>query len=264
MNNFLKKRTLVLLSTTSIFISCVNKVDNKQDPLLETVVEVTVDFAKPDYTTSTRPRPQLSTDVESTHKSKAPTTSYTYKIVNKKESSLKLHDNQELKKMTYTVEIQKELSKSALDEIANVIAYSEPCEYIFIEYYLSTQVKNGPNYGLSKRTPTEQSSQINYIAPPAKESVAVKKPYDGCKVFGKWSMMGATVIVYQKGDNCYMVNHYGGSKYDEPERYIKTTFRGCTAFKNAEDLADVYVINNNGDLDGYYEGYYASTFPKAL
>lgn len=193
----------------------------------------------------------------------APTTSYSYTILSKEESSFPLPDNQQITKMTYTLEIQSELSESALDEIADVIAYSDSHEYIFVEYYLPTQLKNGPNYGISKRTPSERSSQVNYIAPPAKEEATVKAPYDGCKVYGKWNMMGATLIVYQKGNKCYMVNYYGGSNYGEPERFIKTTYRGRTAFKNAEDPDDVYVINGEGNLDGYYCGDYASTFTQA-
>ena len=162
------------------------------------------------------------------------TTSHPYTIIDKKKSSANLSNNQILKKVTYTVEIQTELSKNALDEIADVIAHSEPCEYVFVEYYLTTQAKNGPNYGLSKRTPIDNSSQINYIAPPAKKPEKVKAPYDGCKVYGKWNMMGgAVVIAYQKGSKCYMVNYYGGSNFGEPELYIKTTIGGRTAFKNS-------------------------------
>ena len=188
--------------------------------------------------------------------------SYPYTIVRKKDATMSLSDGPTVKKMIYTVEIQSELSKTALDEIADKIANSETCKYVFIEYYLPTQDKNGPNYGISKRTPTLNNSEINYIAPP-KEPVRVKTPYDGCKVYGKWNMIGAVVIVYQKGNNCYMVTYFGDSNYGEPEKFIKTTYKGCTAFKNAEDHADLYVINKSGNLDGYYEGDLACTFSKA-
>lgn len=57
-----------------------------------------------------------------------------------------------------------------------------------------------------------------------------------------------------------MVNYYGGNNYSDPERLIKATWRGRTAFKNAEAPADMYAINSNGDLDGYYEGDSATTF----
>ena len=192
----------------------------------------------------------------------APTTSYSYTVVNKQESVMPLPDNQELKKITYTVEIPSEYTEYALGEIADVIKHQDSHEYVFVEYYLASQPKTGPNYGIAKRTPSENSATVNYVAPPAPEPVAAKAPYDGGKVYGKWSMMGATVIAYQKNGKCYMVNHYGGSNYGDPERYIKTTYRGRTAFKNAEDPADMYVINSNGDLDGYYEGDLASTFPQ--
>lgn len=201
------------------------------------------------------------------YKKMAPTTSYTYKIVGKKEVKFRLPRPyyQEMTKVTYTVDIESELSKVALDEIADVIKYSDPNEYVFVEYYLPTQSKYGTNYGISKRTPSERISQINYIAPPKeKDSNVGKKPYDDCLVFGKWNMIGAVVIAYQKGNVCYMVNYYGDSNYGEPEIYIKRYLDGFTVFENAEDPSDVYVINENGDLDGYYEGDFVVTFPKSL
>ena len=240
--------TFALLTMMSIVVSCRNKhVDAKCEK--EMVVEVVESKQLP-----------------------SPTTSFQYVVVDKKESTLIVADNQkveEFKKMTYTIDIPNEYPVYALDEIADVIAYSEPCDYVFVEYYLPAQVKNSYNYGLSKRTPTERDTQINYIAPPQIEqpielNEAVKAPYDGCKVYGKWNMHGAVLVVYKKNNTCYMVNYYGGSNYGEPERYIKTTFRGCTAFKNAEDPNDVYVINDDGNLDGYYEGDLACTFSKAL
>ena len=176
-----------------------------------------------------------------------------------------LPDGQSLKKLRVTVEIPVEYSDLGLGDIAEDIKRKEPYEYLFVEFYLPSQPKTGPNYGIAKRTPTENSAVVNYVAPPKApeqrtEQPTIKKPYDGCKVYGAWNMMGAKVIAYQKNGKCYMVNYYGGSKYSEPERYIKTTFRGRTAFKNAEDPADMYVINANGDLDGYYEGDLATTF----
>ncbi len=189
-------------------------------------------------------------------------TTYEYKVIKKEESSIPLPDNQELKKMTYTVEIPIEYSDIALNEIADVIKRGEKANYVFVEYYLVSQPKSGPNYGISKRTPSENSTTINYVASPAPPAPEVKAPYDGCKVYGKWNMMGATVIAYQKDGRCYMVNFYGGSRYGDPELYYKTSYRGRTAFKNAEDFADVYVINGNGDLDGYYGGDLAGTFSK--
>lgn len=248
----MKKRFLigavVLLSTISILISCGNSHDNSRVKIEQVTTTI---------------NNNLQAEVTPTIPVAPPTTSYPYTIIDKKESTANLNNNQILRKMTYTVEIQTELTKNALDEIADVIAHSEPCEYVFVEYYLTTQAKSGPNYGLSIRTPIDNSSQINYIAPPAKKPEKVKAPYDGCKVYGKWNMMGAVVIAYQKGSKCYMVNYYGGSNFDDPELYIKTTIGGRTAFKNSEDLEDVYIINSNGDLDGYYYGDYCGTFYKA-
>lgn len=239
MNKPFPCKIIAFLMTTLIVVSCNNKNNNNETTVVEVAYEQAPTF---DY---------------------VPATSHHYSIVNKQESSLELSENQSLKKIRYTVEIQTELSKSALDEIADDIASSDSHEYIFVEYYLPTQDKKGPNYGLSKRTPTERTSQINYVAPPKAEHVNVKTPYDGCKVYGKWNMMGAIVIAYQKGNNCYMINYYGGSNYGEPEIYIKTTFRGQTAFKNTEDFNDVYVINQDGNLEGYYCGDLATIFPKA-
>lgn len=191
-----------------------------------------------------------------------PTTNFPYKVINKSEDSIITLDNKVITKVTYVVIIPSEYSKDVLDEIADILKYEANNEYVFVEYYLESQSKTGVNYGISKRTPLEISSTINYVAPPKTESVTIKAPYDGCKVYGKWQMVGAIVIVYQKKGKCYMVNFYGGSKYSDPERYIKTTYEGCTAFKNVEDPADMYIINNNGDLDGYYDGDLASTFSR--
>ena len=178
-----------------------------------------------------------------------------------------LPDGQSIQKIRYTVEIPIEYSEIALNEIADVIKSKEQMEYVFIEYYLPNQPRNSGNYGISKRTPSEHSTEINYIAPPKEPQTTQPKaeantPYKGCKVYGAWNMTGAKVIAYQKNNRCYMVNYYGGTKYSEPELYIKTTWHGRTAFKNAEDPADMYVINNNGDLDGYYEGDLATTFSQ--
>lgn len=173
-----------------------------------------------------------------------------------------LPDNQSIAKVTYTIEIPIEYSETELDNIADAIKSQDRHDYIFVEYYLTSQPKTGRNYGISKRTPSERSSKINYVASPAPEPKEVKTPYDGWKVYGKWSMAGATLIVYKKGGRCYMVNYYGSTNYGEPELYIKTTYHGSPAFKNAEDPADMYVINSNGDLDGYYGGDLATTFPQ--
>lgn len=193
-----------------------------------------------------------------------PTTSYSYTVINKEVSTMPISVNQSVNKIRYTVEIPYEYSQSALDEIADVIKSQEPIEYVFVEFFMDGQPRTGSNYGISKRTPSETCTEINYIAPPTEPEKPIKKPYDGCKVYGAWSMTGATVVAYQKGGKCYMVNYYGGSNFGDPERYIKTTYGGHTAFKNAEDPADMYVINSYGDLDGYYDGDLATTFPQTI
>ena len=197
----------------------------------------------------------------------ASSTTYSYIIENKDVSTMQLPNGIQVQKIRYTVEVPIEYSDIALNEIADVIKSQEPIEYVFIEYYLPSQLRNSGNYGFSKRTPTERSTEINYITPPkdpepTQPKAEVNTPYKGCKVFGAWNMMGAKVIAYQKNGRCYMVNYYGGSNYSDPELYIKTTWRGRTAFKNAEDPADMYVINSNGDLDGYYDGDLATTFSQ--
>lgn len=49
-------------------------------------------------------------------------------------------------------------------------------EYVFIEFYLSSQYKNILNYALSKRTPEESSTKINYVEQ-AKEIDQENIPY---------------------------------------------------------------------------------------
>ena len=170
----------------------------------------------------------------------------------------------EVQKIHYSIEIPSEYSNEELDDIANVLKAKETINRVFVEFYLEGKPVNKGNYALAIRTPDGNSTQINYIAPPAEPKKNIKKPYDGCKVYGAWEMYGAKVIAYQKGDKCYMVNYYGGEKFDEPERYIKTSYGGRTAFKNAEDPNEFYVINRDGDLDGYSYGDLASTFPMTI
>ncbi|MCQ2146429.1 MAG: hypothetical protein MJZ16_02825 [Bacteroidales bacterium] len=68
---------------------------------------------------------------------------------------------------------------------------------------------------------------------------------------------------YTKNGKTYMVNYYStSSEYSAPEVFLKTTFHGHTAFKNSEDPDDMYVIESDGSLGGYYMGDRASTFPK--
>lgn len=241
------KKYVLLLPFTFLLSACGgNSSDNRQaESLPQTIQQNTIVEAVPAITETV--------------------CSYDYTVLNKEESTMPLPDGQSLKKLRVTVEIPVEYSDLGLGDIAEDIKRKEPYEYLFVEFYLPSQPKTGPNYGIAKRTPTENSAVVNYVAPPKApeqrtEQPTIKKPYDGCKVYGAWNMMGAKVIAYQKNGKCYMVNYYGGSKYSEPERYIKTTFRGRTAFKNAEDPADMYVINANGDLDGYYEGDLATTF----
>lgn len=166
-----------------------------------------------------------------------------------------------IKKVTYTIVIPKEYDKNELDKISDFLKSQESISYVFVEYYLDTQPLNGGNYAISKRSPQEVSTTINYKASP-KEDASIKTPYSGCKIYGKWSMYGATLIVYQKNGRTYMVNYYGGNSYGDEELYRKTTYRGRTAFVNADDPDDMYVINANGDLDGYNMGDLATTFSR--
>ncbi len=104
---------------------------------------------------------------------------------------------------------------------------------------------------------------VHTTTTPVPEFNELKTPYDNSHVYGKWKMVGAIVIVYEKGKDCYMVNYYGGNNYGEPELFIKTEFQDNLAFENAEDPMDLYVINQNGDLEGYYNGELANTFLKS-
>lgn len=82
-----------------------------------------------------------------------------------------------------------------------------------------------------------------------------QKGRDGdLKVYGAWNMIGAVVMIYEENGNCYVIKRYNESKYGEPELYYKKSYQGQTAFVNAKDSDDMYVINRNGDLDGYNAG----------
>ena len=84
-----------------------------------------------------------------------------YKILSSDNSSATYSDDRKIVKRSYIVEIPKEYSKNQLDHIANEICLSDACQIIMIEYYLKSQDKNGINYGISKRTPAENYSEIN-------------------------------------------------------------------------------------------------------
>ena len=214
------------------------------------------------------PMPEIITDSEPEQiqtpklENKAPSTNLSYKVVNREVVSAPLVDGQELKKLRETIDIPSRYSEEQLKEIANVLKHNESFDYFNFEFYLESQPKTGPNYGIVNISPGEVFAKVNYVESPKEPEKPVRKPYDGYTVYGAWNMMGAKVIAYQKNGRCYMVNYYGGSNYGDPELYYKTTYHGLTAFKNAEDPEDMYVINSNGDLDGYYYGDLASTFGK--
>lgn len=187
-----------------------------------------------------------------------------YKVISRAIQSMQDAEGNKVQKIHYSIEIPSEYDKDDLDNIANELKAKETVNRVFVEFYLEGKNSNNGNYALATRTPDDNSTKINYVAPPQEPKQKIKKPYDGCKVYGAWEMYGAKVIAYQKGGKCYMVNYYGGSNFDEPERYIKTSYRGRTAFKNADDPNEIYVINSNGDLDGYSYGDLASTFPMTI
>lgn len=191
------------------------------------------------------------------------TTQLSYKVTNREIATVPIKNDLELKKLMISIDIPSEYSETQLKEIANVLKNNEPYEYFNFEFYLETQPKTGLNYGNVNITPAGTYVTVNHVPIPREPEKSVKKPFDGCTVYGAWDMIGAKVIAYQKNGRCYMVNYYGDSNYGDPELYYKTTFGGHTAFENAEDPADMYVINSNGDLDGYNDGDLVITFRKS-
>lgn len=187
-----------------------------------------------------------------------------YTVSSRDVQSMRDADGNEIQKIHYSIEIPSEYDKTDLDNIADELKAKESVSRVFVEFYMKGMNTNNGNYALSKRTPDDNSTQINYVAPPKEPEKKIKKPYDGCKVYGAWEMYGAKLIAYSKGGKCYMVNYYGGENFDKPDRYIKTTYGGRTAFRNAEDPNEIYVINQDGDLDGYSFGDYAGTFPMTF
>lgn len=93
--------------------------------------------------------------------------------------------------------------------------------------------------------------------------VGSQKGGDGkLKVYGAWNMIGAVVMIYEENGKCYVINRYNESKYGDPELYYKKTYQGQPAFVNAQDPDDMYVINQDGDLDGYNAGEKVISFPS--
>ena len=160
-----------------------------------------------------------------------------------------------VKKVEYIIVIDKKYSEKELDEIADYIKSTDKdkIEYIFVSSYLSHMSLNGLNYAISIRTPDLNSTKINYVEP-AKESKKQKAPYAGLEIIGKWQMVfEATTTIYKKGNTYYMADQYSEDSYGDPEKLIRFTVNGKTAFKFAEDTGEVFVIMKDG-LYGYMDG----------
>ncbi len=150
-----------------------------------------------------------------------------------------------------------------LSQLLLLLKHEEPIEYVFIEYYLPGQDRNSFNYGISKRTPKQHSTELSCVGSPKDTDNSDDSPYKGGKVFGAWELGISRVIFYEKNNNCYKVEYdYHDNKYRTPKRYNKTKFRGLTAFKNAEKTDDslMFVISKNGDLTTYLDGERLATF----
>ena len=160
-----------------------------------------------------------------------------------------------VKKVEYIIVIDKKYNEKELDEIADYIKSTDKdkIEYIFVSSYLSHMSLNGLNYAISKRTPDLNSTKINYVEP-VKESPKQKAPYAGLEIIGKWQMVfEATTTIYKKGNTYYMADQYSEDSYSEPEKLIRFSVNGKTAFKFAEDTGEVFVIMKDG-LYGYMDG----------
>ena len=160
-----------------------------------------------------------------------------------------------VKKVEYIIVIDKKYSEKELDEIADYIKSTDKdkIEYIFVSSYLSHMSLNGLNYAISIRTPDMNSTKINYVEP-AKESPKHKAPYAGLEIIGKWQMVfEATTTIYKKGNTYYMADQYSEDSYGDPEKLIRFTVNGKTAFRFAEDTGEVFVIMKDG-LYGYMDG----------
>jgi len=195
-----------------------------------------------------------------------PVPSVSYTIYSRNESKAPYSNGTYITKIQYIVDIPQEYDKSQLDEIADYLTQEENGRIVTVEFYLPNQTKGAGNYGIAYRTIDDHSTTINYIASPKKDTDAEAKdaPFKGAtRIYGKWSIPDAILTIYQKGGKCYMVNYYSNGKYDDPVLFYRTKMNGRTAFKNSEDLDDVYVIESDGSLGGYYQGDCGAVFPPA-
>lgn len=184
-----------------------------------------------------------------------------YTVLNKDESTIRLGDNSELKSVTFTVELDGEYPKEKVDEIADELK-DKDLEYAFFDFFVKGQDTSDNPYAVVTRTPEENSTVVNGVTKSDPYANKVRAPYARCKVYGAWKMSGTTVVAYQKGGKCYMVDNYGNGKYGEPIAYKLTTFQDMTAFQNLSDAKDMYVINEDGDLDGYNGDDFATTYKQ--
>ena len=166
-----------------------------------------------------------------------------------------------LKKVEYVIVINEKYGSKKLDEIADYIKSNEKIQHVFVSFYLNNMSLNGPNYAISKRTPDTNSTQINYVEP-VKESPKHKAPYAGSEIIGTWQMaLGATTTIYKKGNSFYMVDQYSEDSYSDPEKLIRFSTNGYSAFKYVEDTGEVFVIMKDG-LYGFMDGDLSSVFSK--
>lgn len=178
-----------------------------------------------------------------------------FNILKRKENPYQ-YNGESIEKITYTVSIPEKYNESQLKTIAEYLMNRESDQAnIFIEYYLDSQNPSGLNYGLSSRVFGVKENIINYTSP-AEETFDFNAVLTGTGkyVIGKWKYLENILILYQKDNNYYGIFCWGTDSYNGPFDYIKTKYRGKTAYYNPDAPEEKLVLESNGDLGVYVGG----------
>lgn len=224
----------LILISLFIFSGCTNKVQHQQKE--ENVLTL------PLLDTHDSP-PDTSCEEDSTH--------YSFNIMSRNVANIMGVGE----KVEYVVVIDNKYTEHELNCIANDIKKTDKdsIKYVFVSFYLNKMSLNGPNYAISKKTPSENSTEINFIEL-VKDEPSSTAPYANSEIIGKWAMPGGAITtIYKMKSSYYMIDEYSPNNYGDPEKLIFYTINNAMAFKYVDDTGETFVIMKDG-LYGYMNG----------
>lgn len=149
-------------------------------------------------------------------------------------------------RIEYVVRIETELSKKALDDIADELKAqtSDETPYVFVAFYLPKMTVGQGNYATAFRTPTQIDLRINPRPSSIAKQTAPSESSDR-EILGKWDLSYGITTIYKKKGVVYMEDTYNDGS-TSIYKLVKRTRFGRTGYMYAEDGRELYVIS-----DGY-------------